>query len=186
MLTTGSLWLPAIIATVICFLGGSVLHMMLPLHRKDFGGLPEEDGVLEALRKSGAGPGNYMFPHAPDGQAFKDPAFTAKWESGPCGIMTLWKPGRFTMGPNLTKQFVFHLLVSFSLAYLAALVLTAGMDYMRVFRFMGTAAFLTYVAAIFPAAIWYREPTNVVMGKVLDGAVWGLLTAGSFAGFWPA
>jgi hypothetical protein len=186
MLTTGSLWLPAIIATVLCFLGGSVLHMMLPLHRKDFGGLPEEDAVLDALRKSGAGPGNYLFPYCTDMKAFKEPAFVAKLESGPCGIMTLRKPGKMVMGPYFTKQILFHLLVSFSLAYLSVLALNAGMEYMRVFRFVGTAAFLTYTAAIFPAAIWFHEPRNVVVGKVIDGAVWGLLTAGSFAGFWPA
>jgi hypothetical protein len=186
MLTTGSLWLPAIIATVICFLGGSVLHMMLPLHRKDFGGLPDENAVLDALRKSGVGPGNYMFPYCTDMKAFKEPAFVAKLASGPCGIMTLRKPGKVVMGPYLTKQLLFHLLVSFSLAYLSALALEAGMEYMRVFRFVGTAAFLAYTAAIFPAAIWFHEPRNVVAGKVIDGAVWGLLTAGSFAAFWPA
>lgn len=186
MVTTGALWLPAVIATVLCFLGGAVLHMMLPLHRKDFVGLPDEEGVVGALRASGVKPGNYMFPAPPSMDAFKDPAFVAKLEAGPKGVMTIMPPGRFVMGPYLTKQFIFHLIVSFSLAYLAALSLDAGAAYMQVFRLVGTAAFLTYTAAIFPSVIWYHEPGNVVLGKVIDGAVWGLLTAGSFAGFWPA
>ena len=41
------------------------------------------------------------------------------------------------------------------------------------------------LAAIFPEVIWYSHPGHYVIGKVIDGLVWGLLTAGSFAGFWP-
>lgn len=186
MVVIADLWLPIVLATVLCFLSGAVLHMMLPLHRKDFVKLPAEDSVLAALRGSGASPGNYMFP-APEGpQSMKDPAWLAKVEQGPVGVMTLAPPGPPAMGPSLAKQFVFHLVVSFVLAYVASRTLSAGMEYLHVFRVTGTVAMLAYIAAIFPAAIWYREPGNYVFGKVVDGFVWGLLTAGSFAGFWPA
>jgi len=186
MVVIADLWLPIVLATVLCFLGGALLHMALPLHRKDFVKLPDEEGFLQALRASGAGPGNYMFP-APEGsQSMKDPAYLAKQDQGPIGIMTIGPSGRIVMGPFLAKQFVFHLVVSIVIAYVASRTLDAGMEYLHIFRVTGTVAMLAYTAAIFPAAIWYREPGNSVFGKVVDGVVWGLLTAGSFAGFWPA
>ncbi len=185
-MTIGDLWLPIVLATVLCFLSGAVLHMMLPIHRADWVGLPDEEGVLAVLRRAGAGPGNYMFPYTADMRAMNDPGFVAKLEQGPCGVMTLRPPGRIRMAPYFTKQILFHLAVSVVIAYLASRTLSAGAAYLSVFRIVGTTAILGYTAAIFPAAIWYHEPRNYVTGKVVDGLVWGLLTAGSFAGFWPA
>lgn len=186
MVTLGDLWLAIALATVLTFVGGAILHMVLPLHRSDFTKLPDEDGVMEAIGRSGAGPGNYMFPAPVAGmESMKDPVYLAKMDKGPVGIMTLGPPGRIVMGPYLLKQFVFHLVVSFVIAYVASRTLSAGVEYLQVFRVVGTVAILAYTAAIFPAAIWYREPRNYVLGKVVDGIVWGLLTAGSFAGFWP-
>jgi nucleoside recognition membrane protein YjiH len=186
MVTIGNLWLPIVVATVLCFVAGALLHMVLPLHRKDFVKLPDEDGVVEALRRSGTGAGNYMFPAPAGPEAMKDPAFLAKFERGPAGILTIRPAGKLSMGGSLTKQFLFHLVISFVIAYLASRTLNAGAEYLHVFRVTGTAAILAYVAAIFPAAIWYAEPPGYVLGKVVDGVVWGLLTAGSFGGFWPA
>jgi hypothetical protein len=185
MVPIADLWLPIILATVLCFIAGSLLHMVMPIHKRDWSKLPNEDAVLDSLRKGGAGPGNYLFPHATSMEAMKDPAFVAKLESGPCGIMTVRVPGMIRMGPYLTKQFFFHLVVSGTLAYLASRSLAPGADYWRVFQVVGTTGMLAYVAAIFPAVIWYSEPRNYVLGKVVDGVVWGLLSAGSFAEFWP-
>jgi nucleoside recognition membrane protein YjiH len=181
-----SLWIPVVVATVLCFLAGSVLHMLLPIHRRDWARLPDEDAVRSALRQAGAAPGNYMLPHPAGPQAMQDPAFLAKLAEGPVGIMTLRAPGPIRMGPPLTRQFFFHLVVSGVLAYLASRTLDPGATYLAVFRVVGTAGVLGYTAAIFPSAIWYGEPRGYVLGKVTDGVVWGLLTAGAFAAFWPA
>ncbi|MEZ4457611.1 MAG: hypothetical protein R2882_13850 [Gemmatimonadales bacterium] len=43
MVALQELWLPIVVATVLTFLAGSVLHMMLPLHKKDRQRLPDED-----------------------------------------------------------------------------------------------------------------------------------------------
>lgn len=185
MIPIADFWLPILSATLLCFFAGAVLHMMVPLHRKDWGRLPDEDPVIEALKRSGAGPGNYMFPHAQGPEAMKDPAFAARWEAGPRGIMTLQRPGPFSMGPYLGKQFVFHLLVSIVIAYIAGRSLGPDVAYLRVFQVVGTIGILAYLAGAIPEAIWYQQPGHYVTGKVVDGIVWGLLTAGSFAGFWP-
>ena len=186
MLVTGDLWLSIVLATILCFVGGAVLHMVLPFHRKDWGRLPDEDGVMASLRSSGVAAGNYMFPCPADPKAMADPAFQAKFAQGPSGVMTIMPPGPVKMGPALAKQFLFHLIVSGTIAYIAALAMDSGAAYMQVFRFTGTVALAAYVAAIFPEAIWYHHPGSYVWGKVVDGIVWSLLTAGSFAGFWPA
>lgn len=182
----GDLWVPIVLATVLTFFAGALLHMVIPIHRHDFGALPDEDGVLAALRKVGLQPGNYLFPCPASPKAMNDPAFVAKMEAGPAGIMTVRPAGRIVMGPPLAKQALFHLVVSFVVAYVASRTLGAGEAYLKVFQVVGTVALLGYIAALFPAAIWYREPRAYVTSHVVDGVVWGLLTAGSFAGFWPA
>jgi len=178
------LWLPIALATLLCFFVGAILHMAIPLHRNDWRPLADEDGVIAALRKAGVTPGNYMFP-AMDPQKMKDPVVLQKLAEGPSGVMTVRAPGPIVMGPYLMKQFVFHLLVSYVIAYLASRTLAPGAEYLQVFRVAGTAALLAYIAAIFPEAIWYHQPRHYVVGKTVDGLVWGLLTAGSFAGLWP-
>ena len=88
--------------------------------RNDWRIKPVEDGILAAMRKAGLTPGNYMFPHPPSMQAMNEPGFVAKLEQGPVGIMTLRKPGKIVMGPYLTRQFLYHLVVSAVIAYLAS------------------------------------------------------------------
>jgi len=177
-------WLPIVLATVLCFFAGAVLHMMVPLHKSDWRPMPDEDGVMAAMRKAGLTPGNYMFP-AMDPKSMNDPAVQKKLAEGPCGVMTVRPNGPINMGPYLGKQFVFHLIISIFIAYLAGRTLGAGTEYLRVFQVTGTISILAYAAAAFPEAIWYHHPRNYLWAKVVDGVVWGLITAGSFAGFYP-
>jgi len=68
------------------------------------------------------------------------------------------------------------------LSFLATLGVPAGTDFMPVFRFVGTAAILTYTAASVPGTIWFnlRLP-----GYIIDGLMHGLATGAIFACFWP-
>ena len=185
MIPIPAFWLPIVLATVLCFVAGALLHMLVPLHKGDWRGLPDEDGVLAAMRKAGLTPGNYMFPHPPSMQAMNEPGFVAKLEQGPVGIMTLRRPGKIAMGPYLMKQLLFHLVVSVVVAYLAGQTLPGDVTYVRVWQVVGTAGLLAYTAALFPEVIWYGHPRHYVAAKVVDGVVWTMLTAGAFAGFWP-
>jgi hypothetical protein len=178
------LWLPIVLATLLCFLAGAILHMAVPLHKNDWRPIPDEDGVMAALRKAGVTAGNYMFP-AMSPEMMKDPARMQKLAEGPSGVMTVRPPGPVTMGPFLAKQFVFHLVISFVIAYVAGRTMAPATEYLQVFRVTGTVAILSYFAALVPEAIWYHRPGNYMTGHAIDGLVWGLLTAGSFAGFWP-
>ena len=51
MISLISLWLPILLSAVIVFIVSSIIHMLLPYHRSDFGKIPEEDKVMDALRK---------------------------------------------------------------------------------------------------------------------------------------
>jgi hypothetical protein len=178
-------WVPILLATVLSFVAGAILHMALPLHKGEWKKLPDEDGVIAALRKAGVAPGMYMYPHMSTPDIMKDPTFKAKLEQGPCGTMTVRPAGPINMGPYLTKQFVYHLLMSVFVAYLAGRTLGHDVAYLRAFQVVGATATIGYVGALFPEAIWYHQSRQYVVAKTVDGVVWGLLTAGAFAGFWP-
>ena len=89
------------------------------------------------------------------------------------------------MGPYLSRQFVFHLVISILVGYLASRLVTGGSGFTRVFHFTSIIAALAYVGALFPEAIWYQQPRNYVIGKVVDGVVWALLTGLAFAWLGP-
>lgn len=65
------------------------MWMAMPHHRNDWSRLPNEDGILGALRSAGVGAGQYNFPHPPTREAMKDPAFIAKCEAGPMGHLIM-------------------------------------------------------------------------------------------------
>lgn len=178
------LWLPIVLATLLCFIAGSILHMVVPLHKNDWRPMPDEDGVIAALKKAGVTAGNYMIPGMSP-EAMKDPAKMQKFTEGPTGVMTLRPPGPFSMGPLLLRQFLFHLVISFVVAYAVGRTMGPGAEYLRVFQVVGTVTIMAYFAGTVPEAIWYFQPRHYVVARFIDGVVWGLLTAGSFAGFWP-
>jgi hypothetical protein len=57
-----SLWLPILLSSVVVFLVSSVIHMALPWHKSDYPKVPNEEGVMDALRPLAIPPGDYMIP----------------------------------------------------------------------------------------------------------------------------
>ncbi len=100
-------------------------------------------------------------------------------------VLTLKRNGPFTMGPNLAQWFIFSLVVSFFVAYVASRVLPQGTAYLKVFQVAGTVAFLSYAAGQLPASIWMGKPWSIAAKEVLDGLIYGLVTAGAFGWLWP-
>jgi hypothetical protein len=185
MVTIPMLWAPILIATVLVFVASALIWMVLPIHKGDYRGLPDEASVAEALRRQGAEPGQYMIPHASDRSAMKDPAHLEKMERGPVAMLTLMRPERPAMGKSLATWFVFVLVITTVVAYLASRTLPAGAEYLQVFRVTGTTAVLAYAAAVIPGGIWFGRPWSNVWKDVFDGVVYGLLTAGTFGWLWP-
>jgi hypothetical protein len=180
-----SLWLPILVAAVLVFLVSWIIHMFLGYHRADFKTLPDEDGVLEALRKFNIAPGDYLIPCAGSAKAFREPAFQEKLKKGPILMMTMMKPGPPSMGGQLALWFLYCVLVGTFAAYVAGRALPPGAPYLSVFRFAGTTAFLGYSMALLQNSIWYKRSWGATYRTMLDGLLYGLLSGGAFGWLWP-
>jgi hypothetical protein len=180
-----SLVLPILLSAVIVFVASSIIHMVLPLHRNDLRKLAKEDEVLEALRRADIPAGDYAAPHAGSPAAMKDPAFLEKMKRGPLVLLTIAPGQPMSMASNLLQWFVYCVVVSVFAAYLTGRALGPGVDYLDVFRFAGTTAFMGYSLAVAQHSIWYRRNWGTTLKVMLDGLVYGLLTGGTFGWLWP-
>ena len=185
MVAVMSLWIPILVSAVIVFVASSIIHMVLPYHRTDFGRLPAEDAVMDALRKIGIPPGDYMVPCAGSPKQMKDPAFIDKMKKGPVAVLTVMKSGPPSMGPSLALWFLYCAVVGLFAAYVAGRALAPGAQYLAVFRFAGCTAFVGYALALWQNSIWYKRAWSTTLKSTFDGLVYALLTAGTFGWLWP-
>lgn len=181
----GALWLPIVLSAILVFVVSSIIHMVLKYHNRDYRKLPNEDAVRAALRSGNPEPRQYIIPYCAEMKDMESPEMQQKFVEGPVGVLNLRRPGLPTMGPMLLQWFLFALAVSFFIAYLAAHTLAPGAPYLEVFRVVGAAGFLAYAAGQVPAAIWMGKPWSVAWKEVLDGLIYGLVTAGTFGWLWP-
>jgi hypothetical protein len=186
MVTVLSLWLPVLVSAVVVFLVSWVLHVVLKYHHNDFKSVPNEDGVMAALRPFNIPQGEYCVPRAGSMKAMKDPAFIDKLNKGPVLLMTVMPNGPFNMGKSLGLWFVYCLVVSVFAAYIAGRALPAGSEYRDVLRFAGCVAFVGYALALWQDAVWYKRTPSTVVKQTFDGLVYGLVTGGVFGWMWPA
>ncbi len=177
------LWLPIVVGAVLVFVASFVLHMLLPYHRSDYGKLPSEDAVMEALRRFAIPPGNYFMPHPGSPKNMKTPEYLAKREQGPLAVLNVM--ANTGMGASLTQWFLYCLVVGVFAAYIAGRALGPGVEYMDVFRFAGCTAFIGYTLALWQNSIWYKLKWSITLKQTFDGLVYGLLTAGAFGWLWP-
>ncbi|MCX6550019.1 MAG: hypothetical protein NTY02_03245 [Acidobacteria bacterium] len=180
-----ALWLPILASAVIVFIVSSLLHMVLPYHRTDYGKLSHEDDVMQAMRKAGVAPGDYLMPHCSSPSAMKDPAFVEKMTKGPVAMMTIMPSGPPSMGGQLAQWFVYCVVVSIFAAYISGRALQPGAPYRAVFRFAGATAFIGYALALWQDSIWYKKAWSTTIKNTIDGLIYGCLTAGTFGWLWP-
>ncbi len=180
MVSLTALLIPILLTAVALFFASFVSWVVVPNHHADWGPMPSEDAVTDALRAANVPPGNYMFPWAAPADRQK-PEHLAKTERGPLGVITVF-PG-MTMGRNLGLTFVSCLVASFLLAYLGTLGLKPGASFREVFRFLSTAAVLTFLTSIVQHSIWFRCR---VTGHMLESIVYAVIVGGIFGAMWPA
>ena len=185
MVSLGALWLPVLLSAVFVFVVSAIIHMVLKYHNTDVRQLANEDAVRAAMRAGNPAPGMYVTPYCRDMKDMEKPEIKQKFIEGPVAVVYVRAPGPASMGPALGQWFVFCLAVSFFVAYIAGHVLPAGTPYLSVFRVVGATAFLAYAAGDVPAAIWMGKPWGVVAKDVVDGLVYGMVTAGTFGWLWP-
>jgi hypothetical protein len=179
-----ALWLPIVLSAVIVFVASSIMHMLLPYHRGDYQKLPDEDKLLPNLRGAGLKRGLYIFPFGTQ-KDMKSPAMIEKYNQGPVGMMTIFPSGPPVMPKFLGLWFFYCLLIGFFVAYLTAHTVAPGAYYLRVFRIVGTAAFLAYGVGHISDGIWKGQTWSFTIKEVIDGLVYALLTAGTFGWLWP-
>jgi hypothetical protein len=179
------LWLPILLSAVFVFVASSVIHMALKWHNPEYRGLPNEDQVREAINAGKPVPGQYVVPYCMDHKDLGKPEMARKFKDGPVALMWLKAPGPVEMGGTLVGWFLFTLVVSFFVAYLAAHTLAPGTHYLQVFRVVGTVALLAYAAGSAPNSIWMGKPWSSTFKDMLDGLIYALLTAGTFGWLWP-
>ena len=51
MVTLFALWMPILVSAVFVFIASSLIHMLLKYHNSDWKKLPDQDEIMEALRK---------------------------------------------------------------------------------------------------------------------------------------
>ena len=185
MTALSTLWLPILLSAVIVFVVSSIIHMAPLWHRGDYPALPDQDRVMDALRPFAIPPGDYMLPRSANVQEMKSPEFMEKMKRGPVMILTVIPAGPWSMGGQLVLWFVYALVVSYFAAYVAGRALAPGADYLQVFRFAGTAAFLSYSVAIWQMSIWYKRGWGLTLKATVDGLIYAALTAVVFGWLWP-
>ncbi len=184
MVSLTALWLPIVLSAVIVFVASSIMHVLLKYHQSDCHQIPEEDKFLALLRPANLKRGFYFFPYTLP-KDMKSPAAIERYKQGPVGFMTIMPSGPPVMPKFLAQWFVYCLLIGFFVAYLTGRTLPPGTNYLAVFRVAGTAGFLAYGLGHLSDGIWKGQPWSMTIKDVLDGLIYGLLTAGTFGWLWP-
>jgi hypothetical protein len=185
MVSLGSLWLPILLSAVLVFIVSAIVHMVLKYHKNDYVRLPNEDAVRAAIRAGNSTPAQYILPYCSEMKQMETPEMKQKYTEGPVAVLNLMRPGVPSMGKPLTQWFLFSLVVSFFIGYIAAHAIPAGTRYLEVFRIVGAIGFLAYGASQVQQSIWWGKPWRNTWKDVFDGLLYGLVTAGTFGWLWP-
>jgi hypothetical protein len=179
-----SLWLPILVSTILVFAVSSLIHMVLKYHASDYAPVTGgEEAVAEALRP--LPPGQYSVPWASSMKEMGEPEFEERIKRGPVALMVVRRPGSMGMGTALVTWLLYALVVSIFAAYITGRALGPGAEYLSVFRFAGTTAFVAYAVGGWQESIWFGRPWRVTLKNTLDGVFYAAVTAGSFGWLWP-
>jgi len=179
------LWLPILLSAVFVFLVSSLIHMVLPWHKNDYPKAPNEEKILDALRPLAIPPGAYFLPRPADMKQMNSPEFIEKLKRGPVLMLQVRKNGQDSMGSRLGLWFIYSLFVSSFAGFVAGIALRPGADSHDVFHLVALTAFAAYSIALWQMSIWYDRPWILSLKSTVDGAIYALVTAGTFAWLWP-
>lgn len=179
------LWLPIVLSAVGVWIAAFLTWTVLPTHKGDFVGLPDEKKFIDTVRDMGVKPGNYGFPHFACHKDANTPEARATWKDGPVGFVTVMS-NPTSMSPRMLASFTLNLVVAFLIAYVAGEALPKGASFSKVFQVVGTIGVLSYAFAHVPHGIWFGAYKKTILANMFDGVVYGLITGAIFAWRWPA
>lgn len=181
-----ALWLPTLASAVVVFILSSIIHMVLPFwHRGDYGKIPNEGAVLDALRPFNIPRGEYFAPRPAEGEDMRSASFLEKMNRGPIVIMTVSDPGMPSLARPLALWFVYSIVVAALAGHVAYPPLRETTDLRMVFHTIALTSFLGYVAALWQGVIWFRRSTMTALKATIDGTIYALATGWVFCYFWP-
>lgn len=179
-----SLLLPIVLSAVAVFVLTMIIHMT-PWHKGDYIRLPDEDGVMKALRPFNLPPNDYMVPHPGSTEYMKSPEYDAKRDAGPVMILTVAPSGPWKIGQMMGLWFLFTLVVSASTACVVGLIVPPGGNRHVVFHHIAVIALLAYAMGVVPMSIWYHRKWATTFRTVLDSLLYALATGWIFWLLWP-
>ena len=185
------LWLPILVAGLVVWIASAVAWMAIGHHTKDRDPIPDgrEQELMDAVTRLNIRPGSYGFPDFFQCKDKNIPAAERKqamkelYNRHPQGLLRVWAP--INMGRNMALTALFYLVTSAVIGYLAWAALPEGATFAKVFQVVGTAAILAYCFAGFPGDLWFQEKRRAMAMNLIDGVIFGLITAAIFAYFWP-
>ncbi len=204
------LWLPILVAGVVVWIASAVAWMAIGHHKKDRDAVPHEQELMDTITRLGLKPGNYGFPDFCQHDALprkeRMEALKKLYDRHPQGLLRVWGP--MNMGVNMLVTFLFYLVTSTVIAYLAWAALphggaevpgagagaqaaaqaggaAASHIFWKVFQVVGTAGILAYCFATFPHDLWFQKKRRAMLMDWVDGVIMGLITGAVFAWLWP-
>ena len=180
-----SLLIPIVVSAVFVFIASSIIHMATPFHKNDLKKFPNEDAVRNALRPLTLPPGDYGVPKANSMKEMGTAEFQQKFKEGPVAFITVRRAGEMSMTGSLVQWFLYSIAVSIFAAYVGGISLGTGAEYLKVFQITGAVAFTGYALALPQFSIWWGRSWATTLRSMIDGLLYGLLTAGTFGWLWP-
>lgn len=181
------LWLPILLAAVIVFFASSILHMVLPFHKKDVKRLSNQDDVLATMRADMPARGTYIFPCPEDMKSYNTPELIESWKQGPVGFLTILPPGPPAMHKALGIWFALALGVSMFIAYITWHAFTTAPDpaFFEIFRIAAATGFLAFATGPIAESTWKGQPWSTTVKFLIDALIYGCIIGAVFAWLWP-
>ena len=179
-----SLLLPIVVSAVAVFVLSVIIHMT-PWHKSDYAKLPDEDGVMKALRPFNIPPNDYTTPHPGSGDYMKSPEYDAKRDAGPVLWVTVVPSGPWNIGKIMGTWFLFVVVVSASVACVVRTIVPPGGHTHAVFHYVALITFLTHGMGAVPMSIWYNRKWSTTLKTAVDALLYALATGWIFSMMWP-
>ncbi len=180
-----NLWMPILLTAVLIFVASSLIHMVFKWHNSDYRKFDNEDEVRNAVRAS-TPPGQYFIPHCVDMKDMAGEEMQKKFREGPIAHVTVRPAGPPTMGKQLTLWFVYSVVIAAFAGCLAFGAYPMGKSSGHAAgHLVGLISFLAYVGGSVQMGIWMGKPWGSVAKDVLDGLIYGTISALVFWWLWP-
>lgn len=184
------LWLPILVSGVCVWFASFAAWMVIGHHKKDRDAIPGGGGgeraFMDAVTRLGIRPGNYGFPDFCQHDALprkeRMEALKTLYDRHPQGLLRVWGP--MNMGANMVFTFLFYLVTSGVIGYLAWATLPPSAPFAKVFQVIGTAGILAYCFASFPNDLWFQKKWRAMAMDWIDGIVFGVITGAVFGWLW--